>query len=84
MHFTFPTQGTCAQFIEGDIRQGRLYNVSFFGGCGGNLQAMARLVEGRSCEEVIALLQGIGCRNGTSCPDQLALALKQYCLEQAS
>ena len=75
----FKTEGTCSREIlvtlDGDVVQ----QVQFFGGCGGNLQAVSILVRGRRVEEVIAMLQGIQCQNGTSCPDQLAKALRKAC-----
>lgn len=75
----FKTEGTCSSEIlvtlEGDVVQ----KVQFFGGCGGNLQAVSILVRGRGVEEVIAMLQGIQCQNGTSCPDQLVKALRKAC-----
>lgn len=79
MNSTFTTQGSCARFIDVEIEAGLLTAVKFIGGCSGNLQAVSRLVAGRPCHEVIELLRGIECRNGTSCPDQLAQALSQYC-----
>lgn len=80
--YTYQTQRTCSQSIDFDIVDGRVSNVVFNGGCDGNTQGVAKLVEGRPVEEVIELLSGIDCRGrGTSCPDQLAkglsLALKQ-------
>ena len=80
MNNTFATQGSCAKFIDFEIEDDLVIAVRFIGGCNGNLQAIARLVAGRSCREVVELLQGIQCRNGTSCPDQLAQALSQHCL----
>ena len=52
-------------------------DIQFVGGCPGNTKGVAKLVIGRKVEEVIALLKGIPCRNGTSCPDQLVRALEQ-------
>lgn len=83
MTITVTTQGTCARFIDIEIDNNRISSVNFIGGCGGNLQAVSRLLSGRSCDEVIELLRGIQCRNGTSCPDQLAQALEKHCLAQA-
>lgn len=79
MNNTFATQGSCARFIDFEIEADLVTAVKFIGGCNGNLQAVARLVAGRTCHEVIELLRGIECRNGTSCPDQLAQALSQHC-----
>ena len=78
MTHTFATQGACARFIDFEIEGEMITDVKFIGGCRGNLQAVSRLVAGKSCTEVIELLGGIECRNGTSCPDQLAQALSQH------
>lgn len=80
--YTYQAQRTCSQSIDFDIVDGRVTNVVFNGGCDGNTQGVAKLVEGRPAEEVIELLSGIDCQGrGTSCPDQLSkalsLALKQ-------
>ena len=73
----YTTRGVCARAIEIELKGNIIENVRFEGGCQGNTQGVARLVIGRKVEEVIALLKGISCRNGTSCPDQLARALEQ-------
>ena len=78
MNNTFATQGSCAKFIDFEIEGELITAVKFIGGCSGNLQAVSRLVAGKSCTDVIDLLDGIQCRNGTSCPDQLAQALSQH------
>ena len=76
---TYHTKGTCSRQILYDItEEGTVTNVKFIGGCLGNLQAVSRLVEGKTIDEVIFLLKGIQCRAGTSCADQLAKALEQY------
>lgn len=69
-------QGVCAQAIGYEVVDGVVTACQFMGGCPGNTQGVARLVVGRKVEDVIALLKGIACRNGTSCPDQLARALE--------
>ena len=74
---TYKTRGTCSQAIEIDLQGDVVKEVRFIGGCAGNTQGVARLAKGRKMDEVIGLLDGIQCRNGTSCPDQLARALKQ-------
>ena len=79
---TYRTFGTCAYQITFDVEDDKVKNVKFHGGCVGNTQGVAKLVEGRNVDEVIKLLSGIKCRNGTSCPDQLAKALIQYKNEQ--
>lgn len=75
---TYKTQGTCSRAIEFEILNNKVHNVKFIGGCLGNTQGVARLVEGMDINEAILRLDGILCRNGTSCPDQLARALKEY------
>lgn len=74
----YKTKGTCSQAIEFEIDENKvLHNVKFIGGCSGNTQGIAKLVEGMDTDEVIRRLEGINCGGrGTSCPDQLSLALK--------
>ncbi|MBP1589385.1 MAG: TIGR03905 family TSCPD domain-containing protein [Kiritimatiellae bacterium] len=74
---TYQTTGTCSREIQYEVTDGRVTFCRFIGGCSGNTQGVAKLVIGRPVAEVIALLEGIRCRNGTSCPDQLARALRQ-------
>lgn len=77
MKYSYTTEGTCSRLIELEIEDGIVKNVNFTGGCHGNLQGLARLVEGMKADEVIARLEGIRCgQKFTSCPDQLAKALK--------
>ena len=73
---TYTTQGTCSRGIEYEVTDGVLTSCRFVGGCPGNTQGVAKLAVGRKVEDVIGLLKGIQCRNGTSCPDQLARALE--------
>lgn len=80
----YKTHGTCSSRIDFDVENGIVTHCAFTGGCDGNAQGVARLVVGRPVEEVVALLQGIQCRAGTSCPDQLARALKGYLAASAS
>lgn len=76
---TYMTKGTCSRQILFDVNEeNQVKNVKFIGGCSGNLQAVARLVDGKDVDEVISLLKGIKCRSNTSCGDQLALALEDY------
>lgn len=78
MTYTYRTKGTCSRSIRFDVEDGKVKNVRFEGGCSGNLQGIGKLVEGMSVEEVIEKLGGIRCGfKSTSCPDQLANALKQ-------
>lgn len=78
MQYEYKTKGTCSQKIFFDIEDGKLINVKFLGGCNGNLQGISALVEGMEVEEVIRRVEGIHCgMKPTSCPDQLAKALKE-------
>lgn len=71
-------QGVCSRLIEFDLVDDKVKNVSFVGGCDGNLKGISCLVEGMNVEEVISKIEGIKCgRKSTSCPDQLAKALKK-------
>lgn len=75
----YQTQGVCSREINFDIVDNKLVNVSFKGGCNGNLQGISKLVEGMDIDEVIKRVEGIHCgARSTSCPDQLSKALKQY------
>lgn len=75
---TFKPQGVCSQKIDFEIVDGKVTNVQFLGGCNGNTQGVSRLVEGMEVNDAISRLEGIKCGfKGTSCPDQLAEALKQ-------
>lgn len=74
----YKTTGTCSEDIFFDVQDGIITSCKFTKGCSGNLQGVSRLVIGRKPEEVIGMLKGIQCRNGTSCPDQLATALERY------
>ncbi len=76
---TYLTKGTCSRQILFDVTEDdKITNVKFIGGCSGNLQAIARLVEKKPIDEVISTLKGIKCRGNTSCGDQLAKALEEY------
>ena len=77
--FTYSTKGTCSRQILFDVdADNKMHNVRFIGGCGGNLQGIARLVEGKDMNEIESLLAGVRCKGNTSCPDQLAQAIKAY------
>lgn len=77
--FTYYTKGTCSRQIIFEVdEENKLHNVKFIGGCSGNLQGVARLVEGKDIDEVASLLAGVKCRNNTSCPDQLSQAIAAY------
>ena len=77
MHYTYKTKGTCSQQIEIDLNGNVVTNVSFLGGCNGNLKAISSLVDGMTVEDVEKKVAGIQCGfKGTSCADQLSIALK--------
>ena len=78
MQYTYKTKGTCAQMIAFEVNDNKVSNVQFFGGCNGNLKGIGALVEGMDIDDVIAKVEGICCgMKKTSCPDQLAQALKE-------
>ncbi len=78
MEFSYKTKGVCSQYINFELKDGIVTNVQFLGGCNGNLKGIAALVEGQKAEDVIARVEGIKCgMKATSCPDQLAKALKE-------
>ena len=77
--YTYKTQGTCSQFIEVELDdEDTLCDVSFIGGCNGNLQGISSLVRGMKVDDIINKLNGIRCGyKSTSCPDQLCRALEE-------
>lgn len=78
MKYTYTTKGVCSRQIEIEIDGDTITNVKFLGGCSGNTQGVAALVKGMNAEEAIERLEGIRCgARPTSCPDQLATALKE-------
>lgn len=78
MKYLYKTQGTSSTFIDLEVEDGILKNVSYIGGCNGNLQGLCRLVKGMKVEDVISKLEGIRCGSKTtSCPDQLCRALRE-------
>lgn len=85
MEFMYRNQGVCSRGVAFDIVDGTVRNVAFDGGCNGNTQGVARLVEGMPVEEAIRRLSGIKCGfKGTSCPDQLACNLQKALDELAA
>ena len=77
MQYEYKTKGVCSQRIFFEIEDNKVKNVQFFGGCNGNLKGIAALVEGMDMDDVIARVEGVTCgMKQTSCPDQLAQALK--------
>lgn len=74
---TYKTKGTCSSQIDFDLKDGKVYNVRFTGGCNGNLKAIPKLVQGLTVEQVEEKLSGISCSGRpTSCGDQLAKACR--------
>ncbi len=81
--FTYTTKGVCSRAIDIAIENGIIIEVKYNGGCSGNTQGVAALVKGMTVEEAISRLSGIRCGfKSTSCPDQLALALREYLARQ--
>jgi len=73
----YKTEGVCCKEIHLDVENGIIKEITFLNGCNGNLKGIANLAKGRRPEEIIEAVKGIQCGNrATSCPDQLALALK--------
>lgn len=78
MTYNFKTRGVCASTITFDLENGIVSNVSFRGGCNGNLKAVSKLVDGMEASKLIEILKGNVCGfKGTSCADQLAIAVEQ-------
>ena len=78
MKTTYKTKGTCSRKIEIEVEDGIIKDVNFIGGCDGNLKGIAQLVKGMNTQDAIAKMEGITCGlKKTSCPDQLAKALKE-------
>ena len=79
MEFNFRPRGVCSQMMDIEIEDNKLVKLKVMGGCSGNLQGISKLVVGMDVDEVISRLEGISCGfKSTSCPDQLAQALKMY------
>ena len=75
---TYKTKGVCSREINFEVEDNKVKNVQFVGGCSGNTQGVARLIDGMDIDEAISRIEGIQCGfRPTSCPDQLAQALKQ-------
>ena len=79
MEFSYKTNGVCSRTIHIEVQDGIVKKVRFDGGCNGNTKGVAALAEGMKAEDIISKLEGIRCGfKNTSCPDQLAQALKGY------
>ena len=78
MTINYTPKGVCSRNINVEVTNGVIDSVKFMGGCSGNTQGVAALVKGMKVEDAIERLKGINCNGkGTSCPDQLAIALKE-------
>ena len=76
---TYKTKGVCSREINFEVEDNKVKNVQFVGGCSGNTQGVARLIDGMDIDEAISRIEGIQCGfRPTSCPDQLAQAVKEY------
>lgn len=77
--FTFEPKGVCSNKIQLHITNDTINKIEFVGGCSGNLQGIAKLLEGMNAHEAVTRLKGITCGSkATSCPDQLAKAIEEY------
>lgn len=77
--YTYKTKGVCSREIKFEVKDNKITELLFIGGCDGNLQGLSRLVEGLDISDAITKLKGIDCGGrGTSCPDQLSKALETY------
>ena len=84
MHYTLYPKGVCSTQIDLDVTDGKIHNLSYTGGCNGNLKTLGTMCEGASAEEVIRRLSGITCGyKATSCSDQLARLLKDAMKKKA-
>lgn len=78
MHYKYRCEGVCSQVIDFDLNGDKVTNVSFLGGCNGNLKAISKLVEGMSVSQIESYLKGNTCGfKQTSCADQLAKAVRK-------
>ena len=79
MTYTYTPKGVCSMQMIFEINDGIIEDLKIIGGCPGNTIGVSKLIKGRNIEEVIEMLKGIQCgRRGTSCPDQVAIALEEY------
>ncbi len=79
---TFTTTGVCAKQLSFELNNGKVTNVAFTGGCNGNLKGIASLIDGMDACEIVTRIKGTDCGGrGTSCPDQLAIAIEQALAE---
>ena len=84
MQYSYRPRGVCSQRMDFELEDGKIVSVKVTGGCDGNLKGIASLVAGMDIDEAIRRMDGIQCgRKGTSCPDQMARALKAFQAEHA-
>lgn len=77
--FTYKTKGVCSRLMTFEMDGNIIKNVEIVGGCAGNLAGISRIIKNKTAEEVIEAFEGVTCGpKNTSCPDQIACALKQY------
>ena len=83
MQISYKPKGVCSKLMELDVEDGKIKSLKVTGGCSGNLQGISSLVAGMDIDDAISRLEGIRCGyKSTSCPDQLAQALKEYKAQQ--
>lgn len=79
MKITYRPKGVCSQLMDIEVEDGKIESVKVTGGCSGNLQGISSLLKGMDVDEAISRMEGIRCGvKASSCPDQIAQALKQY------
>lgn len=79
MKITYRPKGVCSKLMDIEIEDGKIESVKVTGGCSGNLQGISSLLKGMDVDDAISRMEGIRCGvKATSCPDQIAQALKQY------
>ncbi len=84
-HISYAPRGVCSRHIDIDIEDGIIRSVTFSGGCAGNTQGVARLLVGMAVTEAIERLSGIRCgMKPTSCPDQVAMALREFLTQKTT
>ncbi len=84
MKFAYRPRGVCSQLMEFEVENDKIVSLNVTGGCNGNLKGIASLVRGMSVQEVIDRLEGVRCNaKQTSCPDQIAKALRAYLAQNA-
>jgi len=83
MTYNYRPRGVCSQNMEIEVEGSKIVSLKVSGGCSGNLRGIAKLVEGMEISDVISRLEGVKCGfKSTSCPDQLAQALKEISAQQ--